>query len=313
MLSRRHFLGWPTVVLALLLAAGALAVLGVAPATAHHRSTHSGGPAPAPSPSPSPSPTAEPTAEPSPTPTTEPTTQPVTGTYDELVLSHTPALYVANGTDLTGRGHTVSNHGGQATVLPNGEHAYAFDGLSQYVEVADADDLSAVTTGILTVEAWVRPDVLDNPTVHPDQYVHWLGKGVTGQHEYAARLYNKSGTDRPNRTSGYAWNLSGGLGAGSYFQDALTAGQWMHYGFVIDTVNLGSDGWGTTRIYRDGVLRDTDTLGGDYNIVPANGTAPLRIGTRDLATYLQGAIGKVAVYGYDASAHFPQHVTAMTG
>jgi hypothetical protein len=34
---------------------------------------------------------------------------------------------------------------------------------------------------------------------------------------------------RPNRISGYRFNLTGGPGAGSYLQDPVTAGQWIHY------------------------------------------------------------------------------------
>jgi len=37
--------------------------------------------------------------------------------------------------------------------------------------------------------------------------------------------------------------------------------------------------------------------------VPGNGTAPLRIGTRDGGSYfIKGTIGKVAVYGHELSS-----------
>ena len=50
-----------------------------------------------------------------------------------------------------------------------------------------------------------------------------------------------------------------------------------------------------TYIFRNGVLRDQDPLSG-YDIVPANGTAPVRIGTRDFASFFQGSVARVAIY-----------------
>ena len=248
-----------------------------------------------------------------------PTSQPVkpapvgsapSSAYDALVWNDGAQLLVTPTGDATNRGHAVSFSGGTLEPMPNGDATIVYDGQNDYTQVADANDLSVTNTGILTLEAWVRPDTLDHPSYEAEGYVHWLGKGVSGQHEYVARTYNKA-SDRPNRISGYAYNLTGGQGAGSYFQDSLSAGQWIHYGLVIDNFNKDSQGYGTVRIYKNGVLRDTDTMGGSYHIKPGNGSAPLRIGTRDFGSYFQGAIGKVAVYNYDASGTFASHVNAM--
>jgi hypothetical protein len=118
------------------------------------------------------------------------------------------------------------------------------------------------------------------------------GQGGTGTACLGrARIYDYD-SYRPNRISGYAFNLSGDLGAGSYFQDVLSAGQWIHYTLIINSHT------GLTKIFKNGFLRDTDFLS-DYNIVPGDGTAPVRIGTRDFESFFEGAIGKVAFYDYE--------------
>ncbi|HYO38877.1 MAG TPA: LamG domain-containing protein [Nocardioidaceae bacterium] len=237
------------------------------------------------------------------------------GVYDALVWSHAPAAFLpldGSRDDLSNRQHASSYSASDATgftSLPNGDDAVTFDGASQFVEIADSADLSVTATGVLTIEAWMRPDTLDFPRSE-NGYVHWLGKGTSAEHEYVARMYNRASA-RPSRISGYAFNLGGGLGAGSYFEDDLQPGTWVHYGLVINANDSGSDGWGTVRIYRDGVLRDADSLGGGYSIVPARGSAPLRIGTRDGKSFFHGAVGKVAIYNYDASHHFRSHVQQM--
>ena len=58
---------------------------------------------------------------------------------------------------------------------------------------------------------------------------------------------------------------------------------------------------GYSRIYKNGVLRDTDSLQ-DYNIVPQSGTLHWRIGTGYLGSHFKGAIGNVAFYPREVSA-----------
>ncbi|MBB5867321.1 hypothetical protein F4553_000700 [Allocatelliglobosispora scoriae] len=244
---------------------------------------------------------------------------PTTSAYDTAVLADAPVGYWRLGdggstvADSSGNGHTGTYTGAPATTtLPNGDPATTFNGSSQYASIADGDYLSIPTTGRITVEAWLRPDVLQFAHQESTGYVHWLGKGTAGQHEYTARIYSLTNSEnRPNRISGYSFNLGGGLGAGSYFQDTVTAGQWIHYTLVINTQSVSGYPTGYTKVYKNGVLRDQDSLQ-DYGIIPGNGTAPLRIGTRDLASYFQGAIGKVAVYGQELSGtRIAAHYAAM--
>ncbi len=229
--------------------------------------------------------------------------------YDTAIMGAGPVAYLTLGggsagiADRTGHGHNGVYQNAPATsTFPDGSGATVFDGATQYIEIANSTSLSVPATGILAIEAWIRPDTLQFPHDEDTGYVHWLGKGVAGQHEYVGRMYSFTNTEtppRPNRISGYAFNLAGGLGVGSYFEDTVVAGDWIHFVLVINTVNTDPTyTTGYTLVYKNGEQRDKDALS-DLSIVPAHGTAPLRIGTRDLGSYFQGAIAKLAVYDYE--------------
>jgi len=235
--------------------------------------------------------------------------------YDQAVLSDRPIAYftlTATPGDCTGR-HPIAFHGTPTVAtLPNGEQTADFDGASQFAEVPDSDDLSVRTTGALTIEAWLRPDQLEFPNSEATGYVHWLGKGQPDQQEWAARLYSLTNSEnRPNRLSGYVFNLSGGLGTGSFAEDPLTTDRWIHFALLITSARSRGYKMGYTALVKDGLWRDQDSLS-SYGIRPGNGTAPLRIGTRDLASFFPGAIGKVAIYDRLLSTSaLTAHVTAM--
>ena len=81
---------------------------------------------------------------------------------------------------------------------------------------------------------------------------------------------------------------AGGCGCGSYFQDPVDVGKWLH---VVGVVDAGSH---TTAIYKNGQLRNTNAYGG--TITPAHGIAPLRLGTKDFASFLRGALSQLRVW-----------------
>jgi len=203
--------------------------------------------------------------------------------------------------------------------MPNGDASLVFNGISQYAEVASAPGFSVPATGVLTVEAWLRPDVLDFEKTEGTGYVHWLGKRENGQCEYVARMYGQHPTgedaDRLNRISGYAFNLPGGKGAGSYYQAAanwpVQTGEWVHYMLIINTIDVSADyPTGYTKLYihrknNSGAVvtfLDKDALIG-YSIVPQAGSAPFRIATADTGSFFHGSIGKVALYNYELTAN----------
>lgn len=244
--------------------------------------------------------------------------------YDEAVRQDNPVAYwrmdsapARSEIDVSRHGLTGMYSGGRAlTVLPNGDPATAFDGATGYLEIPDNPLLSPATTGQFTLEAWMRPDTLQFEHSESSGYVYWMGKGEPGRNEYVARMYSNVNTaNRPNRVSGYAFNVDGGLGAGSYFQDRLRAGEWIHYVLVI---NPGARDTayphGYTKIYRDGVLRDQDQLEIDGVVItPRHSTAPLRVGTANFTSWFAGAVGKVAVYDRELTAErIATHTAAMT-
>jgi len=129
-------------------------------------------------------------------------------------------------------------------------------------------------------------------------------------------MYNRDRTaenpPRPNRISFYAFNPDGGLGVGSYFQDTLHKGSWI---FVVGVAD------GTrTYMYRDGRYRRCDTYRGasagpcpihyqpppnadlQLEIDPTAGSAPLRLGTRDLNSFFEGGLSRVRIWRRALSA-----------
>ena len=198
-------------------------------------------------------------------------------------LTHYYPLDAANqARDVVGTVNGV-NHG--ATFGTNGA---TFDGKS-YIELPDNDDFSASSTGAMTVV--VFNTITNWKGAGASEYVHWMGKGVAGAQEWTFRHYVQGGTgeaaSRQNRTSFYHFNPAGGLGAGSYFQDPDGSTERMVSG-TVDASNVA--------MWKNGVLRDTDSLAG-YSIKPANTTTPVRLGTRDMSTgYLVGRLRRVAFF-----------------
>ena len=177
--------------------------------------------------------------------------------------------------------------------------ALRFDGLSSYAEIPDSDVFSVSLTG-LSVSVWLRPDARRFPktegSLPTEQFVHWLGKGETGRQEWTFRMYSRSTHPGPrdNRISFYVFNLAGGRGCGSYFQDPVEVGKWLHVVGVVDTESH------TTAIYKNGQLRNTNAYGG--TITPAHGIAPLRLGTKNFASFLRGALSQVRVWNRPLTA-----------
>ena len=240
----------------------------------------------------------------------------VTDRYDRQVLSFHPVLYLALGNassgiepDLSGNGNNgiYEPSGGKPdlTTLPNGDLASAFDGVSQYVQVPSSRSLSVTDTGCLTVEAWIKPAVLQFPHTQGSGYVYVLGKGTVGKQEYAMRMYSYSNSEvppRPNRISAYLFNLAGGKGSGAYFQDVVHPGDWIMVAFVIDSRSSAEWPDGYISIYKNGQMRGRQVSLSQFNVKPGASNAPLRIGTRDLDSFFDGAIGKVAIYDSILSA-----------
>ena len=195
----------------------------------------------------------------------------------------------------------------------SGDIYLRFNGTNAYVEVASIADYSVSTTGELTVSVWMRPDTLNFPSVESkSDYIHWLGKGDTsgadGNQEWTFRMYNHrdhfDSPPRPNRISFYLFSPQGGLGVGSYLQAPVTRRQWIHLVGIADTAR--------TYLYKDGQYIRCDTYRGPAQdgceihyqpneklqlvIDPKPGPAPLRLGTKDLGSFLEGGLTRVRIW-----------------
>jgi hypothetical protein len=233
--------------------------------------------------------------------------------YAQTVLAKRPVGYWRLGEkqgpvagDSSGNGHNGTFEGNVAfnepgAVAGDSDGAVGLDGRRAYVEIPDSVQFSQPKSGRgLSVEAWMRPDVLTFEGQTAQKYVHWLGKGESGDFEWGFRFYSLDSPSRPNRISAYIWNSSGAEGAGAYFQDDLTAGHWIHVVATFDPGDRSDPGAGVS-IYRDGVQRATPSKSpgaryASYQIVPSHGSAPVRLGTRDLVSFFTGGLDDVAVY-----------------
>lgn len=199
-----------------------------------------------------------------------------------------------------------------------GPYYLSFNGDRNYVEVPSSADFSVDTNQALTIAAWMRPSALNFPRFEGSHYVHWLGKGEgtgdNGQQEWTFRMYNRDGTTehppRPNRISFYVFNPSGWLGVGSFLQDDVSDGEWIHIAGIADN--------GVTRIYKNGVLRHCDqyldlpdsgcephNIPGTQDrllIDPQAGKAPMRFGTRDFKSFFAGGLSEIRVWSRALSA-----------
>jgi hypothetical protein len=171
-----------------------------------------------------------------------------------------------------------------------------------FVEIPDpnSETFSQDRSGLgLTVEVWIRPDALTFAGQTADPYIHWLGKGTPGQYEWGMRFYSRN-TSRPNRISAYIWNPHGGEGAGAYFEDQLVEGEWIHIVGCYEPGDKDTVPPAGVHIYKNGTRRlgppSPGTLYRNFDIAPAHGAAPLRLGSRDSRSFLTGGLDEVAIY-----------------
>ena len=213
--------------------------------------------------------------------------------YWRLGETNAAAAFDSSGHENNGTYHGSPTLGEPGAIRHDANTAVGLDGRS-YVEIASQSAFSVGATG-LTVQAWLRPDVLSFPTAPNAEYIHWLGKGEGRSFEWGFRFYKKD-SSRPNRISAYIWNAEGGEGAGAHFEEPITPGQWINVVAVYQSPGRNAG----VQIYRDGVLKNgppkTPTLYRSYRVTPRPGGAPLRLGCRDLTSLLRGGLDEVAVY-----------------
>ena len=160
----------------------------------------------------------------------------------------------------------------------------------------------------LTVHAFMRVDERNFGGENYEKYVHWLGKGESGNYEWTFRVYSQDAGEHTGWVSFYVYKLSGGLGAGAaYHADTLgflEPGTWHQFVGVLDSGDLNDPNAGAW-LYMDGELVDGVVFGGgtesgsqykSFSITPGNGDAPLRFATLDKNSYLPGALDEIAIF-----------------
>jgi hypothetical protein len=254
-----------------------------------------------------------------------------------VLADHPVAYWAMNGTstetDLTGNKNTGQYQGGtpKAAPLPNGDTAADFDGSAQYLTVPSNPSFSIPTTGALTWEGWVRPDILQFPNDGGAGYVDWMGKcqDYSPTCEWEARMYDTTNAEmRCNRFSAYAFNPTAMLGSGADWQPTcglIQAAQWYHVVGEYSVLTQPSDCQNTSQypggldIWVDGVQWNHASHGqtgcmSQYMVVPKANGSPLNIGTMAKDGWFPGAIGKVAIYStLLTSAQIANHYQVMTG
>jgi hypothetical protein len=258
--------------------------------------------------------------------------------YDRLILAEAPVAYWAmnkgSGTepDLTGHNNSGTYKNGPVTTtsLQNGDQAADFNGSNQYLTVPSSASFSIPTTGTLTWEAWIRPDVLQFPH-DSGGYVDWMGKcqDYGGSCEWEARMYSTDNSEnRSNRLSAYVFNTSAGLGSAADWQPKsglVKAGTWYHvvgsYTTKVTPADCANAAMypGSIDIWVDGVKWNHGSHGqtgcmSQYNVVPVAKNSPLNIGTMAMDAWFPGSIAKVAIYDRSLTqAQITAHYQAMTG
>jgi len=259
--------------------------------------------------------------------------------YDLAVLADHPVGYWAmnrpQGTepDLTGNGSAGSYRGGPPALvdLPNGDRAADFDGARQYLTIPSRASYSIPTTGNLTWEGWIRPDVLQFPNDGGGGYVDWLGKCAeyAPTCEWEARMYDTTNAqNRCNRLSAYVFNPGAGLGSGADWQPTcglFQPGQWHHVVGEYTTLSqpaacpAAATYPGSINIWVDGIAwsqaaHNPTGCMGQYNVTPVANGSPINVGSMAQDTWFAGAVGKLAIYDYLLSpSQVTAHYRTMTG
>ncbi|MHA2425834.1 MAG: LamG domain-containing protein, partial [Candidatus Thorarchaeota archaeon] len=162
----------------------------------------------------------------------------------------------------------------------DGFGAYEFDGIDDYILVADTPSVSP--TSEISIEAWVKPNSFTN--------AHFISKWKEGAATFGTFIvtFNDSGNPR------FLLSSDGGVGAPSIASpDTVSLNTWHH---IVATAK-GND---YMRLYVNGELKVTnDTI--DFN--PYDSDSIITIGARPSGSrYFNGTVDQVRIYNRTLSA-----------
>lgn len=178
-------------------------------------------------------------------------------------------------TDATGLGHGGTIAGATWTTSGKFGNALSFDGVNDWVTIADASDLD-LTTG-MTLEAWVFPTA----TSGVREILIKEGSGVD-----VYNLYARNGSGRPEVNT-----FIGGSNRVAQGTTTLTASTWTHVAGTYDGT--------TVRLFINGVQVATRAAGGAIS----TSTGALRIGGSSLwGEFFRGRLDEIRIYNRALSA-----------
>lgn len=195
--------------------------------------------------------------------------------------------------DLVGDAHGTVN----GNVTFDGKFA-KFDGSSS-IDLGNRDDFSIAGTASKGLSIHLYQIVDDWTRVsHNNEYIHWAGKGRSGAYETTFRIYKDGGggeaPERKRRTSFYAFNKEGNLGAGSFFQDEGDGVGVERYIVATAWGNAGNNG--KIQMWKNAQKRDEDLMS-SYDIYPEVTDSHFYLGTRgDNTGFLVGRLRRVAFF-----------------
>lgn len=179
-------------------------------------------------------------------------------------------------------------------VLRPEQDSFSFDGIDDAIIIPDNDNLSPSTSGNFTVSFWIKFKNTRFSSIGNKNYLQFMGKGTEDNYEFSFRQYNSSNSEnKGDRVSFYLFNLSGGLGSGSFVQEPISTDDWVFLTAVYNGTNV--------EIWKNGALKDSDLLS-EYGIISVNGKAPLIIGTLDGINYFKGEIKELHIYNKSLSS-----------
>jgi fibronectin type 3 domain-containing protein len=171
--------------------------------------------------------------------------------------------------DATGKGHTGTISGATWSAAGKYGGALSFDGVNDWVTIADAADLD-LTTG-MTLEAWVRPTALGNS---------WRTVVFKESSSVAYSLYAHDGSAAPVTEI-----VTGGAFRNARGTAALPLNAWSHLAATYDGAAL--------RLYVNGALVRTLAVTGSMTV----STGVLRLGGNEIwSEWFQGLIDEVRIY-----------------
>jgi hypothetical protein len=183
-------------------------------------------------------------------------------------------------TDRTSKGHTGTISGATWTTAGHAGSALAFDGVNDWVTVADANDLDFTTA--MTLEAWVYPTASGSGS-----WRNVVIKQRTNGEVY--NLYANADTDAPTAYVVRAAQPSVAFDARATTQ--LPLNTWSHLAVTFDNTVL--------RIYVNGVQVGSRTVAGPL----LTSTGVLRLGGNSVwGEYFAGRMDDVRIYNRALSA-----------